>query len=89
VETLEDELTRIRMQGFAIDNEEIMDSLRCVAAPIRDQTGKVISAISLSGPVSRLRGERFEHAIRSVTETAEEISAGLGYRSKLQAVDHH
>ena len=86
VESLEDELTRIRMQGFAIDNEEIMDSLRCVAAPIRDQTGKVISAISLSGPVSRLRGERFEHAIRSVTETAEEISAGLGYRPKLQAV---
>ena len=81
VETLEDELTRIRMQGFAIDNEEIMDSLRCVAAPIRDQTGKVMSAISLSGPVSRLRGERFEQAIRSVTETAEEISAGLGYRS--------
>ena len=53
VKSLEDELTRVRMQGFAIDNEEIMDGLRCVAAPIRDQTGKVISAISLSGPVSR------------------------------------
>jgi DNA-binding IclR family transcriptional regulator len=79
-EALEDELTRVRIQGFAIDNEEIMDSLRCVAAPIRDQTGKVISALSLSGPVSRLRGERFEEAIRRVTETASRISAGLGYR---------
>ena len=87
VEALEDELNRIRMQGFAIDNEEIMDSLRCVAAPIRDQTGKVISAISLSGPVSRLKGERFEKAIRRVTETAEEISAGLGYRSRPEAVN--
>jgi len=89
VETLENELTTIRMQGFAVDNEEIMDSLRCVAAPIRDQTGMVVSAISISGPVSRLRGERFEKAIHRVTETAEEISAGLGYRSKLEAIDHH
>jgi DNA-binding IclR family transcriptional regulator len=80
VKTLEDELTRIRMQGFAIDNEEIMDGLRCVAAPIRDQTGKVISAISLSGPVSRMEGEWFENAILSVTKTAKEISFGLGYR---------
>ena len=87
VEVLEDELTRVRMQGFAIDNEEIMDSLRCVAAPIRDQTGNVISAISLSGPVSRMKGEHLEKAIRRVRETAEEISACLGYRSKSKALD--
>jgi DNA-binding IclR family transcriptional regulator len=82
VELLEEELTRVRQQGFAIDNEEIMDSLRCVAAPIRDQAGKVLWAISLSGPVSRLKGERLEKAIRRVTETAARISAGLGYRPK-------
>ena len=79
---LERELARIRERGFAIDNEEIMDSLRCVAAPIRNQTGEVISAISLSGPVSRLAGEKFETAIRLVTETADEISAHLGFRDK-------
>jgi len=82
VEVLEEELARVRTQGFAIDNEEIMDSLRCVAAPIRDQSGRVISAISLSGPLSRMKGERFEKAIKRVRETAEEISACLGYRSK-------
>jgi DNA-binding IclR family transcriptional regulator len=86
VDVLEDELSKIRMQGFAIDNEEIMDSLRCVAAPIKDQTGKVIYAISLSGPVSRMKGERLEKAIKRVRETAEEISACLGYRSKSQAL---
>jgi len=88
-DALEDELTRIRTQGFGIDNEEIMDSLRCVAAPIRDQTGNVVSAISLSGPVSRLKGEWLEKAILRVIETAEEISSGLGYRSKTEAVNHH
>lgn len=79
---LENELAKVRMQGFAIDNEEIMDSLRCVAAPIRDQTGRVISAISVSGPVSRIKGIGFDKAIRRVTETAEEISASLGFRPK-------
>jgi len=88
VKVLEDELKKIRMQGFAIDNEEIMESLRCVAAPIRDQTGNVISAISLAGPVPRMKGEQLERAIKRVRETAEEISACLGYRSKSQALDN-
>ncbi|MDN5348250.1 MAG: IclR family transcriptional regulator, regulon repressor [Clostridia bacterium] len=77
---LEEELAKIREQGYAIDNEEIMPSLRCVAAPIRDHTGKVIAAISVSGPVSRLSGEKFGRAIKSVTETALTISRDLGYR---------
>lgn len=82
---LEVELARIRAQGYAIDNEEIMDSLRCVGAPIRDQTGKVIAAISLSGPVSHLKGEWLETTIKRIVETAEEISSGLGYRSKAKS----
>lgn len=77
---LEAELEKIKKQGYAVDNEEIMDSLRCVAAPIRDQSGKVISALSISGPVSRMQGERFEKALRLCVATAAEISANLGYR---------
>lgn len=77
---LEAELEKIKKQGYAVDNEEIMDSLRCVAAPIRDQSGKVISALSVSGPVSRMQGERFEKALRLCIATAAEISANLGYR---------
>jgi len=79
---LEAELSRIREQGYSIDNEEIMDSLKCVAAPIRDQGGKVISAISLSGPISRMQGQRFKAAVKLVTKTAAEISASLGYRAQ-------
>ncbi|MCG0278168.1 MAG: IclR family transcriptional regulator [Thermanaeromonas sp.] len=79
---LEAELAKVRAQGYAIDNEEIMDSLRCVAAPIRDHTGKVCAAISVSGPVARLEGERLKLAIDLVTETAANISTGLGYRGE-------
>ncbi|MGB9662023.1 MAG: IclR family transcriptional regulator [Moorellaceae bacterium] len=85
LKTLEAELARVRAQGYAIDNEEIMDSLRCVAAPIRDHSGKVCAAMSVSGPVARLEGERLNLAIERVTKTAAEISAGLGYREELWA----
>jgi IclR family transcriptional regulator, KDG regulon repressor len=81
-DALEAELCRVREQGYSIDNQEIMDSLRCVAAPIRDQSGNVISAISLSGPVSRMQGQRFQTAVKLVTKTAAEISASLGYRAE-------
>ncbi|KYH32241.1 IclR family transcriptional regulator [Neomoorella mulderi] len=77
---LEAELEKIRAAGYAVDNEEIMDSLRCVAAPIRDHNGKVCAAISVAGPVARLEGERFRLAVELVTRTAAEISTGLGYR---------
>jgi DNA-binding IclR family transcriptional regulator len=80
--SLEEEFSRIREQGYAIDDEEIMDSLKCVAAPIRDQSGKVISAISLSGPISRMQGEHFQTAVTLVTKTAGEVSASLGYREE-------
>jgi DNA-binding IclR family transcriptional regulator len=78
--SLEAEFSRIREQGYAVDNEEIMDSLKCVAAPIRDQGGEVISAVSLSGPISRMQGERFQTAVTLVRKTAADISASLGYR---------
>jgi len=80
---LETELEKIRKLGYAVDNEEIMDSLRCVAAPIRSYNGKVCAAISVSGPVARMAGERFYQAIKLVMQTAADISAGLGYRPAL------
>ena len=78
---LEAELATVRERGYAVDNEEIMDSLRCVAAPIKDQSGKVVSAISLSGPISRMQGENFEKAVQLCVKTAAEISADLGFRN--------
>lgn len=75
---LEKELQKIRHQGYAIDNEEIMDGLRCVAAPIRDHKGDVCAAISISGPAVRLDEDRLPVAIDRVTKTADEISAALG-----------
>lgn len=77
---LEEELAAVRERGYAVDNQEIMDSLRCVAAPVRDHTGEVIAATSISGPISRLAGEKFDQMVEMLIRRAGDISAGLGYR---------
>ncbi|MGC8573605.1 MAG: IclR family transcriptional regulator [Caldisphaera sp.] len=79
-EKLKEELTKIKIQGYAIDNEEIMDGLKCIASPIYDHTGKVFYAISISGPVNRLSGDRFYKALKLIQKTSLEISKNLGFR---------
>ena len=80
---LEEELELIRERGYAVDNEEIMEGLRCVAAPIRNNSGVVCAAISVSGPVARLAGDRFGQVVEMVTGTALEISASLGFQASM------
>ncbi len=76
---LEAELESIRKQGYALDNQEIMESLQCVAAPIRNYDGKVCAAISVSGVSSRIKGEMLQTIIGLVLDTAGAISSELGY----------
>lgn len=64
-EELEEELARVRERGYAIDNEEKIDGLRCVAAPVRGNDDEVLGAVSVSGPSSRMTGERFEEELPS------------------------
>ena len=76
---LEEELELIRERGYTVDNEEIMEGLRRVAAPIRNNSGVVCAAMSVSGPVARLVGDWFARVVEMVMGTAAEISAGLGF----------
>jgi len=68
----------IRAQGYAIDNEEHEIGIKCAAAPIRDRTGNVVAAISVSCPVQRLDDERMNNFIKNVMLAAENISVRLG-----------
>ena len=73
-------LEEIRERGFALDEGEHQSEVRCVAAPIFDQTGEAVAAISVSGPRSRMEpvGQN-EELIRLTMRTAQNISARLGY----------
>lgn len=80
VTRLEQELERVRQQGFATEKGEIMDGLSCVAVPLRDHTGRVCAAMSVAGPSVRLEGAKFQLVVNEITRAGREISASLGYR---------
>ena len=71
------ELEKIRRQGYAIDDEEYYQGIRCIAAPVR--AGKrVVASVSCTGPVFRMTIKRIRgELIRMVKQTAEDISRNL------------
>lgn len=78
-DALRGELERVRAQGYATDDEECETGMRCLAAPIRDAGGRIVAVLSLSGPVSRMDGERMESALLpAVQRAAEAISERVG-----------
>ncbi len=74
------ELHKIERQGYAIDNEECEAGVKCVAAPIKDYTGKIIAAVSTSGPISRMTPPRISEIKEGITRMAREITRTLGFQ---------
>jgi len=75
------DITAVREKGYATDLEEFEDGLRCLAAPIRDYTRKVVGAISVSGPAHRLPDDRISEVIApAVLHASTALSGRLGYR---------
>ena len=54
-ERLKNELAAINQQGFSIDNEELEEGVRCLAAAIFNEQGKVVAGLSLSAPAQRIQ----------------------------------
>jgi len=73
--TLERELAKVRRDGTANDNEELELGVRCMAAGVYDDQGKLIAGLSISSPASRLD----EAWLSKLKSTAEEISGNLGF----------
>ena len=74
------ELRAIRARGYALDNEENEEGVRCVAAAVRDSNGHPVAAISVSGPSFRITKEKVPVVARAVTAAAQAISQKLGHR---------
>ena len=68
---------RVRDEGYAIDDGEYMQEVRCVAAPIRDPQGEIVASVGISSPVTRLDMKRIGRAAADVVATARAISASL------------
>ena len=72
-------LEEIRQQGYAFDDEENTEGVRCLAAPIYDQSGIAIACIGISGPTVRMTLESIPKYINTVLESSRELSHSLGY----------
>jgi IclR family KDG regulon transcriptional repressor len=78
---LKEHLRNVRAQGYATDDEENEKGIRCTAAPIFDEGGKAIAAISISGPAFRVTKKIIQESLKKeVIETASNISRRIGFR---------
>ena len=72
------DLAQVRKRGWAIDNEERAEGLRCVGAAVYNEHGEVIGAISVSGPTVRMTEERIGELGPMVKRAAAEITDRVG-----------
>lgn len=80
---LENEIEKVKKLGYAIDNEENENEIKCIASPIKDNNGKVIAAISISGPSYRFNNsDEQKIMIKAVIGTAKKISSRLGFENE-------
>lgn len=78
-EELDAELETIRTKGYALDLEEEMSGVHCVAAPVYNTFGHITAVVWTSGPSGRFDRLTMEHAIEQVKEAADRISSNLGH----------
>ncbi|MER2268666.1 HTH-type transcriptional regulator BhcR [Methylobacterium oxalidis] len=76
--TLREDLGRSRERGYAFDDEERKEGMRCVASPILDVHGEAVAALSISGPTHRMTDSQVERLGDLVRKGALEASHSLG-----------
>lgn len=80
-EELIKELEKIRELGYAVDDEELSEGVRCLAAPIYNHRGEVKHSIGISGPSLRICHDNIDSYIEKIKIAARNISYSIGYRS--------
>ncbi len=73
------ECALIRKQGFAMDEEEVYDGIRCVAVPVFNSRGHVHIALGITGVTARLTHKRIPACVAQLKEAAATLSEALGY----------
>jgi DNA-binding IclR family transcriptional regulator len=78
-----EELARVRIDGYALNNEELMPELVALAAPVFDHRGQVIAAVSVSAPSFHVPTERIAFFAALVKDTATDLSRRMGYTGSI------
>ena len=83
---LKKELKVVRERGYAIDNEEIEEGVRCVGCVVRGFSGEPLAAISVSAPAFRLTKDKVKVLSRPVVAAANALSQELGFKQEAVAL---
>ena len=83
-EALREQLALIRRRGWSIDDQEHEDDIMCIACPIRDYTGSVIAAMSVSFPLFRFNRADFEKTCERIVSVTGELSAIMGWEREAE-----
>lgn len=78
IKALAAECRTFREKGFATDESEYLEGVRCLAAPIRDRDGEVIASIGISAPSARFPREREREFAQMVVSVAGQIGEMVG-----------
>jgi DNA-binding IclR family transcriptional regulator len=78
ISSLKKEIQKILDQGYAIDNEEYYENVRCIAAPVKNAYGNTVAAIGITATTFRFKPEMIPSASTEVLRAAIEISRKMG-----------
>ena len=81
------ELARIRATGVAIDNEEHIEGIRCIATPVRDYSGDIRASLCVVGPKNHLPQRRMAEIRQVLAAISADLSAQLGHGSTEEISD--
>lgn len=74
-------LQQVRRDGYAIEDEESEFGMRCIGAPIRDNTGRVVGAAAIGGPIKRISLDKLSSFADPLVQATQAISVRLGWRA--------
>jgi len=84
-EALRAEMEKTRRRGYAVDDEEFEEGLRCIAVPLLDAQRLPVAAVSISGPSFRVTAQKLPAIANHLLQCVRGISADMGYTSASRA----
>jgi DNA-binding IclR family transcriptional regulator len=81
VEALRTEMEKTRRRGYAVDDEEFEEGLRCIAVPVLDAQRQPVAAVSVSGPSFRVTAQKLPSIANHLLQCVRGISVDMGYIS--------
>ena len=81
VDQLLAEIEKVKVQGFAEDNEEQESGIRCIAVPVYDRFGYIVASVSISFPTIRFEEEQKSRYVELLKQAGKRISSQMGFRN--------